>query len=115
MDAVLAAFVDADVFVLPSYTENFGMAVVEAMACGLSVVISDKVNIWREIAHADAGSVVSCNVDKLANALQRCINDPEMLIKQGLNGKRLVQEKYTWDRVAEQMVQVYEKILNYEL
>ena len=48
----LAVMQDAAVFVLPSYTENFGISVVEAMACGLPVIISDKVNIWREVAGA---------------------------------------------------------------
>src|SRR6185436_15853567 len=48
----LAALADADVFVLPSYSENFGVAVVEAMAARLPVVISDQVGIHREVAAA---------------------------------------------------------------
>jgi glycosyltransferase involved in cell wall biosynthesis len=47
----------AEVFVLPSHQENFGIAVVEALACGTPVLISDQVNIWREIAGDDAGLV----------------------------------------------------------
>jgi glycosyltransferase involved in cell wall biosynthesis len=111
----LAAFVDADVFVLPSYTENFGIAVLEAMACGLPVVISNKVNIWREIACADAGLVVNCDVGELVKALLGSMDDAERLKKQGLNGKELVQEKFTWDLAAKQMVKVYEDILNQRL
>lgn len=49
------AFGAADVFVLPSHQENFGIAVVEALACGTPVLISNKVNIWREIVEDGAG------------------------------------------------------------
>ena len=49
------AFRAADVFVLPSHQENFGIAVAEALACGTPVLISNKVNIWREIADDGAG------------------------------------------------------------
>ena len=51
------AFYAADAFVLPSHQENFGIAVAEALACGLPVLISDKINIWREIAEDGAGLV----------------------------------------------------------
>lgn len=51
------AFHAADVFVLPSHQENFGIAVAEALACGLPALISDKVNIWREIVEDGAGLV----------------------------------------------------------
>ena len=51
------AFHAADAFVLPSHQENFGIAVAEALACGLPVLISDKVNIWREIIQDGAGLV----------------------------------------------------------
>ncbi|MEY2504580.1 MAG: hypothetical protein QOG27_860 [Verrucomicrobiota bacterium] len=51
------AFSAADAFILPSHQENFGIAVVEAMACGTPVLISNKVNIWREIVEGGAGFV----------------------------------------------------------
>jgi glycosyltransferase involved in cell wall biosynthesis len=54
-DLKWAAFRAADVFVLPSHQENFGVAVAEALACGVPVLISDKVNIWREIVADEAG------------------------------------------------------------
>lgn len=56
-DLKWGAFHAADAFVLPSHQENFGIAVAEALACGLPVLISDKVNIWREIAADCAGLV----------------------------------------------------------
>src|SRR2546427_8994616 len=59
----------AEVFVLPSYTENFGAVVAEAMACAVPVVISDQVNIWPEGAQAGAGLVVRCDPKETAQAL----------------------------------------------
>lgn len=56
-DLKWGAFHAAEAFVLPSHQENFGMAVAEAAACGLPVLISDKVNIWREIEADGAGLV----------------------------------------------------------
>lgn len=106
----LAALRDADVFVLPSYTENFGIAVVEAMACGLPVVISNKVNIWREVAKAEAGIITDCDASQVAEAILGLIDDPELRIKMGEKGERLVQKNFTWSKAAEKMIKVYTKI-----
>jgi len=56
-DLKWSAFRSADVFVLPSHQENFGVAVAEALACGVPVLVSDKVNIWREVLADAAGCV----------------------------------------------------------
>ena len=54
-DLKWGAYHAADAFILPSHTENFGIVVVEALACGLPVLISREVNIWREIIEDGAG------------------------------------------------------------
>lgn len=63
------AFRAAEAFILPSHQENFGIAVAEALACGLPVLITDKVNIWREIERDGAGFVGPDTVDGLASLL----------------------------------------------
>ncbi len=108
----MSAFRDADVFVLPSYTENFGIAVVEAMASGLPVVISNKINIWREVAEARAGLVVNCDVHEISNALLTLLVDPMRGKEMGKRGRRLVEKRFTWETVGEQMVQEYRQILS---
>src|SRR5262249_55300685 len=60
----------ADAFALISHQENFGIAVVEALACGTPVIISDQVNIWREIAGHDAGMVCSDTQEGAVRALR---------------------------------------------
>jgi glycosyltransferase involved in cell wall biosynthesis len=61
----------SEVFLLPSHQENFGIAVAEALAAGVPVCISDKVNIWREIEAAQAGMVSADNVEGTTEALLR--------------------------------------------
>ncbi len=56
-DSKWGAFRASEVFYLPSHQENFGIAVAEALACGLPALISNKVNIWREVQQADGGLV----------------------------------------------------------
>jgi glycosyltransferase involved in cell wall biosynthesis len=66
-DAKWGALYACDAFVLPSHQENFGIAVAEALACSKPVLISDKVNIWREIAQGGCGLVAP---DTLAGTTQ---------------------------------------------
>ena len=107
----LAALRDAQMFVLPSYSENFGLAVVEAMACGLPVVISDQVNIWREVEAAGAGLVVPCAPVLLAEALERLLADPELAAEMGRRGKDLVAEQFQWGRIALNLQDLYAGII----
>jgi glycosyltransferase involved in cell wall biosynthesis len=107
----LAAFNDADVFVLSSYTENFGVALVEAMACGMPVVISDRVNIWREISDAEAGLVTKCNADDVFRGMYQLLKDPDLRIKLGRNARELVADRYNWDKNIDLMIDVYAKII----
>jgi glycosyltransferase involved in cell wall biosynthesis len=103
---------DAELFVLPSYSENFGLAVVEAMAAGLPVVISNKVNIWREILEARAGLVVSCDAKELADAVDHLLLNPVVAKKMGCRGRATVEDKFGWERVASRMIEVYRQIVS---
>lgn len=98
-------------FVLPSYQENFGVSVAEAMSAGCPVIISDRVNIHREVATARAGRVVHCDVDELFDALNEVLSDPASRREMGLNGQRLAREKYCWERISERVLKLYENCI----
>ncbi|MEG3435769.1 hormogonium polysaccharide biosynthesis glycosyltransferase HpsP [Pannus brasiliensis CCIBt3594] len=99
----------ADLFVLPSYYENFGIAVAEAMAAGIPVVISDRVDIHPEVEKFNAGWITPCNVEELTATLENSLKNPEERRRRGKNARELVIDKYSWDSIARQMVAVYEK------
>lgn len=111
-DEVVQAYVDADVFVLPSYTENFGMTVAEAMACSLPVVISDQVNICNEVARAGAGVVTRCDADEVAQALIDLLKEPQQRQSMGQAGRRLVKSAYCWAPIVEALTKEYEAIIH---
>lgn len=108
---VVQAYVDADVFALPSYTENFGMTVAEAMACALPVVISDQVNIHAEISNADAGIVTQCNAGEVAAALIELLRDEDRRRQMGTFGRKLVRDTFTWPVIIYSLVNEYESII----
>ena len=108
---VVQAYVDADVFVLPSYTENFGLAVAEAMACACPVVISDQVNIHAEVAGAGAGIVTRCDTAEITTALHALLRDADRRRTMGEAGRRLVQENYTWPAIVHALTREYEAVI----
>lgn len=101
----------ADVFVLPSYGENFGMVVTEAMAYGVPVVISNRVNIWRDIEQAEAGLVVDCDPGQTGQAIIRLLEHPSLAQRLGRQGQFLVRQHFTWQKAGDQMQSIYRQIV----
>ena len=107
-NAVLA---DADVFVLPSYSENFGVAVVEAMGAGIPVIVSDQVGIHREVSEAEAGLVVQCVPEQLEIALTKMIADRQLRTTMGRNACELACQ-FAPEIVTDQLMETYAGIRN---
>lgn len=100
----------ADLFVLPSHYENFGIAVAEAMSVGTPVVVSDQVHIWKGIQQAEAGWINACNVSSLTDALRLALSDPHEQQRRGTNAHRYAHENFSWDAIAHQLIREYEHI-----
>jgi glycosyltransferase involved in cell wall biosynthesis len=107
----LAAFVDAACFVLPSYSENFGMAVVEAMACGTPVIISNMVGIYEELAKKNAAIVVETKAQSVYDGIKKLLANSHNTQKMAVNGQRLVREYYDVEKVAERMIEKYREVI----
>lgn len=101
---------NADVFVLPSYYENFGIAVAEAMATATPVVISDRVYIWEDVQKAEAGWVCSLTVESLTEMLRLALRDKAERQGRGLNAKEFALKEYSWSAIAKQTIQAYQSI-----
>jgi len=107
----LEAFHISSVFALPSYSENFGIAVLEAMACGLPVIVSDKVNLWHEVVAAKAGEVAPCDADAFSRKIHDILNDKELARRMGMNGITVVQNKFSWGEIATRLLSTYSSII----
>lgn len=110
-DLKTALFQAADLFVLPSYYENFGIAVAEAMLAGLPVVISNQVHIWKTIEQTDAGWICDCEVDSLTTQLRSALQSAEKRQQRGWNAQRCAKDHYSWQAIAEQALTTYRHIL----
>ncbi|MFC2021448.1 glycosyltransferase [Chloroflexota bacterium] len=104
------AYVDADVFVLSSVYEIFGITILEALACGTPVIVTDRCGI-ADVVNGQAGLVVSYDKDHLRDALRHMLNDDKMRQQLGERGKLLVREQFNWTKIAEQMEGVYQAVL----
>lgn len=101
-DVKWGAFRSADAFILPSHQENFGIAVAESMACGVPVLISNQVNIWREIEQAHAGLVEADTVAGTERLLERWLQTPQPVWAQmRTNAKDCFEQRFVIDRTAE--------------
>jgi len=105
------AFCSSSVFILPSYSENFGMAVIEAMAAGLPVVVSNRVAISNEISQWKAGIIIGCSEKEVYEGLKKAINlDDNIKNRMVARGKSMVKELYDINRVADRIIELYRDI-----
>jgi glycosyltransferase involved in cell wall biosynthesis len=106
-DMKWGAFYAAEAFILPSHQENFGIAVAEALGCGRPVLISDKVNIWREVQSHGAGIVASDTEEGTLKLLREWLSlTSDQRSTMGRNARALFEERFTVDAMAAGLLDV---------
>lgn len=106
-DEKWGAFYSAEVFCLPSHQENFGIVVAEALACGKPVLISNKVNIWREIEADKAGFIQNDTLDGTSKMLGQWLAlSPESKLQMQKAARQCFDARFRIDRVANSLVNI---------
>ncbi|MCL1926175.1 MAG: glycosyltransferase [Syntrophorhabdaceae bacterium] len=109
-DLKWGAFHAAEVFILPSHSENFGIVVAEALACGLPVLITDKVNIWKEIIGDGAGFAETDNLDGVVRLLERWLGlSPEEIRRIRTQARACFERRFDVRRVAEKLMSIIKR------
>jgi glycosyltransferase involved in cell wall biosynthesis len=110
-DEKLAMFGDADVFVLPSQAENFGLAVFEAMASRTPVVVSETLDYAAEIEQSGAGFAVRREPMAFASAIVKLLQDSDLRRRMGEEGARMAR-RYSWEACAERIERTMRCVLS---
>jgi glycosyltransferase involved in cell wall biosynthesis len=101
----------ADLWILPSYSENFGIGVVEAMAAQLPVLITDKVNIWQAVQESGAGVVIRAETTSVLEGMLRLARlSPQERAAMGQRGRELCRRTFSWQNSARQLTALYAQI-----
>lgn len=106
-DAKWGTIAASTAVVMPSYSENFGMVVVEAMMCGTPIIVSEGVALAPEVAAASAGIVIPCEVEALMQAILHLAQNAEARAVMRANARILAENKFRLDRVTKDLIGAY--------
>ncbi|MFH0887169.1 MAG: glycosyltransferase [bacterium] len=104
------AYIDSDIYVLPSRYEIFAITVLEACMCGIPVIITDRHGI-AEYIKGKAGEVIPYDWHKLLIAIEMLLSDDDLRSRYGQIGRQMVKDYFTWDRIIDLYEKVYQECL----
>lgn len=102
----------ADLFALTSHSENFGIALLEALAAGLPVVVTPGVALASLVERHQLGYIPELEVGAIASAIQDFLNHPQAAKEMGEHARQLIFENFTWDSIAVKLLKVYTSTLD---
>ena len=104
-------FQTSDFFVLPTHSENFGLAIAESLASGTPVITTIGTP-WNDLNTSNAGAWIEIGTQPLVDVLRRFLSlSDEILEAMGKNGRKLIETKYSAKVMAEEMMEVYQSIV----
>lgn len=110
-DEKLSAYIDSNVFVLPSIYETFPTTVLEAWGCGVPVIITDRCGIANIVKKEKAGLVIPYNESDLSNALSKLLTNSRLREEIRCNTKILVKEQFNWNKISEKLEKIYKNVI----
>ena len=103
----LEAYTDADLFILPSFSENFGVTIVESLASGAPVITTNGTP-WKDLESRKAGWCIDSDVDALTSCLKISLPlSHSDLSRMGLKGRQWMENEFSWEKIANQMLKTY--------
>ncbi len=106
----LAALVDAYLLAHPSFHENFGLVVPEALACGCPVIVSDQVYLHPQVTTAGVGAVVNVSVDSMTSELQRWLENPGVRTAFAATARSYAMNAFDWNVIARNWAGHYRQV-----
>jgi len=111
----VAAFFASDIFVLSSYGENFGIAALEALACGVPVVLTKEVGLSFDVEEYSTGFIVKQDTLEISEAIEKLLSNYNLREAMSLRGKSLVRERFNSDIITDKVIDLYEGLIKRKL
>lgn len=110
-DELVKHYQFSDIFILPSLYDNYPNVIFEAMASGLPVIATNVGGIPSQVVNGQTGLLVSSNnINELKNAISTLVNNKELREQMGRNGRKRVEQDFSWDKSAEDLEELYQGI-----
>tara|TARA_B100001250_G_C19786534_1_gene784444 strand:- start:570 stop:1661 length:1092 start_codon:yes stop_codon:yes gene_type:complete len=103
---------NAKIFILPSFYEGHPKTLIEAMSCGIPVIGANSPGIKEIIIHKENGYLCELSLESIEKSIKYLINNPDLCLKLGENGRQYIIENFSLDQIVNQEVEVYNNIIN---
>ncbi len=104
----------SDLFALTSHSENFGVAVLEALGAGLPVLVTPGVALASVVQEHKLGYIPSLDVSAISSVIENYLSNPQPAKEMGTRARQLIFKEYSWDSIAQTLIQVYTAIIQHK-